>query len=129
QRGANAAEPEGFSRALWAQAAAIGLLGLAYPEAEGGLGGSAVDVMLVMQALGRALPLEPFLPTLVLGAAALRGASAAQRARWIPPIVAGDRVLAWAHAEAPNAGRLHHVATWAWREGEHWVIDGMKPAV
>src|SRR5438105_2703096 len=79
QRRGYAAEPDGFSRALWGQAAGIGLLGLAYSEADGGLGGSAVDVMLVMQALGRALPLDPFLPTMVLGAAALRGAGAADR--------------------------------------------------
>jgi alkylation response protein AidB-like acyl-CoA dehydrogenase len=81
---------------LWAKANGIGLLGLAYPEAEGGLGGGAVDVMLVMQVLGRALPLEPFLPVMVLGAAALREASPEQRARWVPPLLAGDCVLAWA---------------------------------
>ncbi len=96
RRRAYAAEPEGFSRALWGKAAGIGLLALAYPEEAGGLGGGAVELMLAMQALGRALPLEPFLPTMVLGAAALRGAAPTQRDRWVPAIAAGDRVLAFA---------------------------------
>ena len=129
QRRAYAAEAEGFSRALWARLAEIGLLGLAYDEADGGLGGSAVDVMLVMQALGRALPLEPLLPTAVLGAAALRGATPAQRARRVPSIAAGECVLAWAHDEAPQRGGLGAVACRAQREADGWVLDGHKPAV
>ncbi len=136
-RRAYAAEPDGFSRALWAKAAGIGLLALAYPDAEGGLGGGAVEVMLAMQVLGRAMPVEPFLPTMVLGAAALRGASAAQRARWVPAIAAGDRVLAWAHDEGPHAcqqadpqtGPHIGVACRARREGGGWAITGSKRAV
>jgi alkylation response protein AidB-like acyl-CoA dehydrogenase len=123
QRRAYAAELEGWSRALWAKAAGIGLLGLAYPPEEGGLGAGGVEVMLVMQALGRALPLEPFLPTMVLGAAALRQASAEQRARWVPAIAAGDRVLAWAHDEGGDEGCRARPA------GNGWVLDGCKPAV
>src|SRR5439155_23490688 len=98
-------------------------------EADGGLGGSAVDVMLVMQALGRALPLEPLLSTAVLGAAVLRVATPAQRARWVPVIAAGERVLAWAHDEAPRRGGLAAVACRAKREGDGWMLDGRKPAV
>ncbi|NRF72002.1 acyl-CoA dehydrogenase family protein [Aquincola sp. S2] len=118
QRRAYAAEPEGFSRALWAQAADIGLLGLAYPEADGGSGRGAVDVMLVMQALGRALPLDPFLPTMVLGAAALRHADAAQRTRRIAAVAAGDCVLAWAGYGCR-----------ARPQGGGWRLDGSADAV
>jgi alkylation response protein AidB-like acyl-CoA dehydrogenase len=118
QRRAYASEPDGFSRALWAEAANIGLLGLAYPEADGGSGRGAVDVMLVMQALGRALPLDPFLPTMVLGAAALTHADDAQRARRIGAIAGGDCVLAWAGdgcRAQPQAGG--------------WRLDGNAAAV
>jgi alkylation response protein AidB-like acyl-CoA dehydrogenase len=66
---------------------------------------------------------------MVLGAAALRGASPAQRARWVPSIVAGDRVLAWAHDELPHRGSLLDVSTRARRAGSGWRIDGLKPAV
>ncbi|MGB6055443.1 MAG: acyl-CoA dehydrogenase family protein, partial [Burkholderiaceae bacterium] len=55
------AQPDGFSRAGWQGFADLGLLALQVPEAEGGLGGSPIDTMLVMGALGEGLALEPYL--------------------------------------------------------------------
>ena len=55
------AEPDGFSRALWAQYAELGLLGLPFAEEHGGFGGGPVETMLVMEAIGRVLALEPYL--------------------------------------------------------------------
>jgi len=75
------AEPEGRSRELWAQYAELGLLGLPFAEEHGGFGGGGIDTMLVMQALGRVLALEPYLATVVLAGTALRLAgNAAQQA-------------------------------------------------
>ena len=65
------ATPEGYSPAVWAQFAELGLLGLPFAEDYGGFGGTAQEVMLVMQAFGRVLVLEPFLPTVVLCGTAL----------------------------------------------------------
>ena len=65
-------EPRGWSEALWAQYAELGLLGLPFAEEHGGFGGGALEVMLVMEAFGRALILEPYLATVVLGGTALR---------------------------------------------------------
>jgi alkylation response protein AidB-like acyl-CoA dehydrogenase len=89
--------------------AEIGLLALPFPPAHGGLGGSAVDTMLVFETLARSLPLAPLLPTMVLGAAALRCASEEQAARWVPAIAAGEMTLAWAHREADVRHDLHDV--------------------
>src|SRR6266852_8516471 len=58
------AEPEGWSRAMWAQYAELGLLGLPFAEEYGGFGGGGIEVMLVMEAFGRALVLEPYLATI-----------------------------------------------------------------
>src|SRR5438874_11860582 len=69
------AEPEGWSRGLWAQYAELGLLGLPFPEGYGGFGGGPVEVMLVMEAFGRVPGLEPDLGTVVLGGTALRPAA------------------------------------------------------
>src|SRR6266404_9173257 len=66
------AEPDGWSRALWAQYAELGLLGLPFPEDYGGFGGGPIEVMLVMEAFGRVLALEPYLATVVLGGTAMR---------------------------------------------------------
>src|SRR6476619_3075469 len=88
-RRARAATPEGFSRDTWAQLAELGLLGIAIPEDDGGLGGDAFDTMVVMEALGRALVVEPYLSTVVIGAGILSDAgNAAQRAAWLPAIAA-----------------------------------------
>src|SRR5919206_2214163 len=67
QRAAYQREAEGWSRALWAQYAELGLLGLPFEERFGGFGGGPTETMIVMEAFGRALALEPYLATVVLG--------------------------------------------------------------
>ena len=71
QRKGYMALPEGYSPEIWSQFAELGLLGLPFAEEYGGFGGGAQEVMLVMQAFGRVLVLEPFLPTVVLGGTAI----------------------------------------------------------
>src|SRR5690349_21314967 len=66
QRRAHQNQPEGWSRAAWKTYAELGLLGLPFEERHGGLGGGPVDTMIVMEAMGRALALEPYLATVVL---------------------------------------------------------------
>src|SRR5208283_5639627 len=74
QRRQFAGEPDGWSRAMWAQFAGLGLLGLPFDEAFGGFGGGPVETMLVMQAFGRGLVLEPYLAAVVLGGGLVRHA-------------------------------------------------------
>src|SRR5690242_12061210 len=97
RRGYTAA-PDGWSRELWAQYAELGLLGLPFAEEHGGFGGGPIEVMLVMEAFGRVLALEPYLPTVVLCGTALRlaGNQAQQRAM-LPEIAEGKLLLAFAH--------------------------------
>ena len=123
-------EPQGYSRALWRQFAEMGLLALPFDEADGGLGGGPVDVLIVMQALGRALALEPYLATVVLAGGLLRDAgSAAQRQALVPAIAAGEMTLAFAHAEAQSRYGAADVTTCARAEGDGWVLDGRKRCV
>src|ERR1700739_2943548 len=65
-------QSDGWSRALWSQYAELGLLGLPFAESYGGFGGGPIEVMLVMEAFGRVLALEPYLATVVLSGTALR---------------------------------------------------------
>ena len=124
------AEPEGFSRELWAQYAELGLLGLPFGEEYGGFGGGGVETMLVMQAFGRALALEPYLSTVVLSGTALRLAgNDGQKSELLPGIAGGELVLAFAHGERQARYDLSDVLTTATRKGNGWVIDGAKSVV
>lgn len=117
----------GWSREQWRRYADMGLLGLPFAEAEGGLGGGAIETMLVMEAFGRSLVLEPFLATVLLGGGLLQEcAPAAQRADIIPAIMAGERLLAFAHAESQSRYELFDVDTRARSDGSGWIIAGHK---
>ena len=123
-------EPGGFSRALWARYAELGLLGLPFDEADGGSAGGPVETMIVMEQIGRALALEPYLATVVLGGGLLRlGGSEAMRAELIPQIASGDLMLAFAHAERQSRYDLADIAARARRDGAGFVIDAAKSLV
>jgi pimeloyl-CoA dehydrogenase small subunit len=123
-------EPMGWSRAMWRSYAELGLLGLPFEDRHGGFGGGPVETMIVMEAFGRALALEPFFATVVLGGGLLRfGADEAMRAILIPKIAAGDLLLAFAHAERQSRYDLADVATTARRDSADYVVDGAKSLV
>lgn len=117
----------GWSREVWAQFAELGLLGLPFAEDEGGFGGGAVDTLLVAEQLGRAITLEPWLTTVVIGGGFLRhGASAALRAELVPRIAAGELLLAFAQVERQSRYDLFDVTTAAKPDGAGWRISGRK---
>jgi len=66
QRKKYMAEKGGWSKSAWNKLAEQGLLGLPFSEDDGGFGAGAVETMIVMEALGKALLVEPYLPTVVL---------------------------------------------------------------
>jgi pimeloyl-CoA dehydrogenase small subunit len=129
RKGAGAA-PGGYSGEMWRQFANLGLLALPFAEADGGLGGGPVDVMLLMEAFGRHLVLEPYLATVVLAGGCLRhAATEAQRAAWIPGIISGESTYSLAHVERGARFNLDHVNTTARRDGTDWIVDGSKAFV
>ena len=130
QRKIYAQNPEGWSRELWAQYADLGLLGLPFDERHGGSAGGPVETMIAMEAFGRALVIEPYLATIVLGGGFLRhGGSAEQCANIIPKIADGSLTVAFAHTERQSRYDLHDVETRAVRDGVGWVLDGEKGVV
>jgi pimeloyl-CoA dehydrogenase small subunit len=125
-----AAEPDGWSRALWARYAELGLLGLPFGEEHGGSAGGPVETMIVMEQIGRALALEPYLASIVLAGGFIRlGSTDALRAEIIPKIAAGELILAFAHAERQSRYDLADVAATARRDGSSFVLDGAKTLV
>jgi pimeloyl-CoA dehydrogenase small subunit len=124
------AEPNGYSEELWQKYAELGLLSLPFSEEEGGFGGGTVETMIVMEAVGRGLALEPFFGSIILGANFVRlGAEAATRAELVPQIADGSARLAFAHIERQARYDLHNVATHARRSGRGFVLEGDKSVV
>src|SRR5436190_22320412 len=94
------ASPDGFSHDVWRTMAGLGVLGLPLPVAYGGFGGGATDAIAVMDAVGDALIVEPWLATVALGGQVVaRGGSEEQRQRMLPAVAQGQLKLAFAYAE------------------------------
>ena len=124
------ASKPGYSEKVWAQFADMGILGVAFPEAHGGFGGSAVDTMLVMIELGRGIVVEPYFSTVVLGGSLVDFAgSEAQKQAVLPRVVEGKLLLAAALGEPDSRFELNCVATTAKRDGAGYVLNGRKAVV
>jgi pimeloyl-CoA dehydrogenase small subunit len=127
QRTRYLASADGWSREMWHLYAEMGLLGLPFAEADGGVGGGPVDTMIVMEAIGRGLVLEPYFATVILAGGCLRiGANPTQRASLIPAISAGELLVSLAHSESQSRYELANVRTTARREGKQWILNGSK---
>lgn len=128
-RGALLKSELGFSRALWKRYAELGWTALPFSEADGGLGGKAVDTMIVLEELGKGLVLEPYSTSIVFAGNLLRRASDALRGRYLPSLIEGDLIAAVAYAEPESRFDLACVSTTAKREGDGYVLNGQKIAV
>jgi len=130
QRKAIVHSATGISEAVWTTLAEMGLTAIALPEADGGFGGGASDLMAVMEAFGDALVVEPLLDNVALaGRLVARTGSAAQRAALLPGLIDGTRRLAFASLEPGQRYSLVPVTTTARAEGAGWVLDGKKSVV
>ncbi|MBL8511862.1 MAG: acyl-CoA dehydrogenase family protein [Betaproteobacteria bacterium] len=129
-RHAAIAAPGGFSAANWRQFADLGLLALPFAEAHGGLNGSAIDTMVVMESIGRGLIVEPYLSTVVLcGGLVQACGNEAQQADILPAIASGDLLMAFAHYESGGRYEIEQVSLTAQPSGSGYMLDGSKTCV
>jgi pimeloyl-CoA dehydrogenase small subunit len=129
-RNAHAGSELGWSAQMWAAFAELGLLAVPFAEEAGGIGGGPVETMIVMEAMGRALALEPYLATVVLSGALLRhGGSKRQIAEHVPAVIAGERRIAFAHSERDARYDLGHVTVRAKKQRRGWALEGAKSLV
>ena len=130
KRKAHQSGARGYSAALWSGLAELGVLALPFAEDDGGIGGGAVETMIVMEAMGRALAVEPYMASVVLGGGFLRlGGSDALRAALVPQVAEGSLTLAFAQLEPRSRFDLHDVSTTARADGDGFRLDGRKVAV
>jgi alkylation response protein AidB-like acyl-CoA dehydrogenase len=129
-RRAAVAKPAGWRPKVWADLAErLNLLGAPFPEEAGGLGGGAIENAIVMEELGKALVVEPYLGTVVIGGGLLKQAGGAPAAEWLPRIIAGKAVLAYAAAERQARYSLKEIASTAVKTGDGYLLSGKKTGV
>jgi alkylation response protein AidB-like acyl-CoA dehydrogenase len=121
---------DGYDPDVWSEMAAMGWQGMAIPESYGGSGFSYLELGILMEEMGRALTPAPFLSSVILGAGSLLLAgSDEQKARLLPPVAGGDRLLALATVEAGGSWQPGAIDTTARIDGDRVRIDGFKAYV
>ena len=121
--------PEGYSRAVWAQLAEMGVLGLPFSEEYGGFGGGAAETLIVMQAIGSGLLVEPYLATVVICGGLVQALGDPVQKRMLSRVAEGKLLLAFAHGEPRSRYALAQVETRAARDGKGWKLSGRKAVV
>src|ERR1700756_3247175 len=120
-------EKGGWSKSIWSKLAEQGLLGLPVAEDDGGFGAGAGETQIVVGGVGKAVVVEPYLATVVIGGGFVRhGGSDAQKAAHIPGIIDGSKTFAFAQLEKNSRYDLADVTTSAKKKGSGWGIDGEK---
>lgn len=120
----------GRDPAIWsAFANELGILGAPFSEELGGLGGDAIENMIVMEEFGKALVVEPYLGTVVIGGGFLKHSGHANAADLIGGIIGGETIFAFAYAEPQGRYTWHDLKTTAKKDGAGYVINGHKAVV
>ena len=128
QRKHLALAPGGFSEPAWSTLAELGMMALPVPEAQGGFAGTAVDMLVVMQEIGRGLVIEPYLAT-VMGAEFLKLAGGKEAL--LEQVASGELRLACALGEKQARHDLSDILTTAKADGDGdgFILNGTKTVV
>ncbi|WP_028603432.1 acyl-CoA dehydrogenase family protein [Ottowia thiooxydans] len=126
-RGAVSNHTTGCPPDRWRELAELGWLGIALPERDGGMGAGLPEQCLLVEQLGRALLVEPFVASAVLGGGLLESVAKGElREVWLAALAAGERRVAWAAWEPDGATTLAKPSTTATCQGELWRLSGTK---
>jgi alkylation response protein AidB-like acyl-CoA dehydrogenase len=117
----------GHDRAVWSQLSELGLLGLHVPEEYGGAGFTYVDLIVVLEEMGRALLCAPYFSTVVLGAnAVLHSGDESAKKDLLPGIATGDKLATFALTEDSGRWDEKGIALTATPNGDGYVLSGHK---
>lgn len=120
----------GYSAQHWALFAELGWLTVPFAEADGGFGGLATDLMVLMDEFGKALVVEPFVAGVVMGGGLLSAlGTPAQKEALLPEVMGGSLQLACALYEERSRYNLAGIATTAQNTGAHFLVHGSKVLV
>lgn len=129
-RKAIVASEDGMSRQNWQTFAELGWLSIPFSEADGGFGGSIVDLSVVMEEMGKGLVVEPYFPTVVLfGGLVARAGDEAQRSSILERVIGGETLGAFAYVERQSRYALNDCKTSATATADGYVLNGEKVVV
>ena len=121
---------EGIDRAKWQTFAELGWLSIPFAEEYGGFGGSALDMVVVMEEMGKGLVLEPYFATVLLyGGLLQKGGTADLQSAYIPPVIDGSSLGAFAYLERQSRYEIADVKTTATASGDNYILNGEKVVV
>ena len=124
------ASPEGRDPGIWrALSTELGLTSAPFAEEHGGMGGGAIENMIMMEELGKVIAIEPWLQTVVIGGGALKAAGGVLADATIPAIISGEAIIAFAYAEPTGRYDLANLTTTARADGAGYVLNGHKASV
>ena len=117
----------GYNKDVWQTFTELGWTAVPFSEDDGGFDGGPVEMMVVMERLGRGLVVEPYLANVVLAGGVLKHvASEKQKADWLQTMIAGELQLTVAFVERQARYEVNNVTTTATKDGDSWVINGAK---
>jgi len=120
----------GYSTDVWQTFAELGWTAVPFSEEDGGFDGGPIDMMVVMERLGRGLIVEPYLANVVLAGGVLkRAANATQKSNWLTPMISGELQATLAFVEPQARYDIANIATTATRDGDAWTLNGKKAYV
>jgi alkylation response protein AidB-like acyl-CoA dehydrogenase len=120
-------DSKGYSSQLWREMANLGMLGLVIPEEFDGQESTFIDLVILLEEIGRVLLPSPFIPTVVLGALAiLKGGTSRQKQDLLPRVARGDIILTLALDEPGVWCEINSLRTQAIPTGDGFIIKGTK---
>ena len=120
-------EPKGFCARGWAILADTGVLAFPFGESLGGFGGGSVELITVMEAMGRGVAVEPMLPVILLAGGVIdRAGTLGQKAAWLPRLTGGTAFASLAYCEHDARFNQREVTTSATPDGDGVLLDGAK---
>jgi len=121
-------DERGYSPNLWKKMADLGWMGIAFPESYGGIGGNLLDLLLLLEEMGRACLPGPFFSSIVLGGfTILEAGSEPQKKEFLPKIASGDRILTLAHTEPATTQFDPFLVTLkAQAQENYYLLEGTK---
>ena len=120
-----AQSPAGCSRDMWQRFAELGMFAALFDEAHGGMGGTGFDIMVVFEAVGRSLVVEPVAGALMAG----RILAVADRGDALEQLIGGTRIILLAYEEGDTGADSTRIGARAERDGSGWKLSGHKAAV